>query len=44
VAVRGRFTYGRRTARTPKLGTHGRIADGGGPKYGLGTHNRRSAA
>ena len=32
------------TARTPKPGTHGRIADGGGPKSRLETHNRRSAA
>jgi hypothetical protein len=25
-------------------GAHGRIADGGGPESGLGTHNRRSGA
>jgi hypothetical protein len=41
--VRGRFRHGLRTARTPEPGAHGRIADGGGPKSRLGTHNRRLA-
>ena len=36
VRVRGRFTHGRRTARTPKPGAHGRIADGSGHKSLLG--------
>jgi hypothetical protein len=44
VAVRGRFTHGRWTARTPERGAHGRIADGGRPESRLETHNCRSPA
>jgi len=44
VLVRGRFTHGRWTARTPEPGAHGRIADGGRPKFRLGSYNRRLAA
>ena len=32
------------TARTPKPGVHGRIADGGGPQTRLERHMRWSAA
>ena len=43
--VRGRFllfTHGPSTARTPKPGAHGHIADGGGPKSRLGRRPRWS--
>ena len=44
VPVRGPACDGLPTARTPKSGTHGRIADGGGHKPRLEAHNRRSPA
>jgi hypothetical protein len=43
-SVRGAGCDGLSTARTPRPGTHGRIADGGGPKSRLEAHNRRSVA
>ena len=43
VPVRGGFRFGSWTARTPKPGTHGRIADGGGPQTRLEARPRWSA-
>ena len=43
VPVRGGFRLGSWTARTPKPGTHGRIADGGGPQTRLEARPRWSA-